>query len=63
MLYGGFCPLGTKHITLFQVGDPVGLLLVFFLCFIWGWGGEGVGLVVGGRRVDQGDVLGGPEPS
>ena len=58
-----FASLGIKHITLFQVGDPVGLLLVFFLCFIWGWGVGGVGLVGGGRRVDQGDVLVGPEPS
>jgi len=52
VLHGGFCPLGTKHITLFQVGDPVGLLLVFFLCFIWGRG-EG-GSWPGGWRQEGG---------
>jgi hypothetical protein len=59
-----FASLGIKHITLFQVGDPVGLLLVFFSFVLFGVGGRrGVGLVGGGRRVDQGDVLVGPEPS
>ena len=42
--------------------NPVGL--VFLLLFLfWGWWGEGVGLVGGGKRVDKGDVLVGPEPS
>jgi hypothetical protein len=59
-----FASLGIKDITLFQVGDPVGLLLVFFSFVLFGVGGRGgVGLVGGGRRVDQGDVLVGPEPS
>jgi hypothetical protein len=36
-----FASLGIKHMTLFQVGDPVGLLLVFFSFVIFGVGGGG----------------------
>jgi hypothetical protein len=42
--------------------NPVGLVFLLFFLF-WGRWGRGVGLVGGGRRVDQGDVLVGPEPS
>src|SRR6266849_1335046 len=42
--------------------NPVGLVFLLFFLF-WGRWGRGVGLVGGGRRLDQGDVLVEPEPS
>ena len=70
---------GTRHATLgyaqFRILNPIAVItyihmlvnpvgLVFLLFFLfWGRWERGVGLVGGGRRVDQGDVLVGPEPS